>query len=125
VLVAEDNAVNMLIVVAMLQRLGARVIEASDGEMALEAVREHNASLHAVLMDLHMPGCDGLVATRALRADPATAALPIYAFSAAVLDQERREAAAAGMNGFIAKPVQAGELLRVLAPLALAATAAA
>ncbi|MCW5633991.1 MAG: PAS domain S-box protein [Rubrivivax sp.] len=118
VLVAEDNAVNMLIVVAMLQRLGASVVEATDGLMALATAREHTATLHAVLMDLHMPGCDGLAATRALRAEPATAALPVFAFSAAVLDHERRAAEAAGMNGFIAKPVEVAELLRVLAPLA-------
>ena len=125
VLVAEDNAVNMLIVVAMLQRLGAEVVQAGDGEMALDAVHEHGASLHGVLMDLHMPGCDGLAATRALRADPATATLPVYAFSAAVLDNERHEAVAAGMDGFIAKPVQASELLRVLAPLVQRTAAAA
>jgi len=120
VLVAEDNAVNMLIVVAMLQRLGATVFEASDGEMALLMAREHAGSLHAVLMDLHMPGCDGLAATRVLRQEPETAALPVFAFSAAVLDHERREAEAAGMNGFIAKPVELAELLRALAPLAAA-----
>jgi signal transduction histidine kinase/ActR/RegA family two-component response regulator len=117
VLVAEDNAVNMLIVAAMLQRLGATVFEASDGEMALRMAREHAGTLDAVLMDLHMPGCDGLAATRALRQEPATAALPVFAFSAAVLDHERREAEAAGMNGFIAKPVELAELLRALAPL--------
>jgi CheY-like chemotaxis protein len=118
VLVAEDNTVNMLIVVAMLERLGATVIEATDGETALQAARANAATLHAVLMDLHMPGLDGLAATRALRADPATAALPIFAFSAAVLDHERREAEAAGMDGFVAKPVEQADLLRVLAPLA-------
>ncbi|MBI5718467.1 MAG: PAS domain S-box protein [Burkholderiales bacterium] len=117
VLVAEDNAVNMLIVVAMLQRLGATVFEAGDGEMALLMAREHAGTLDAVLMDLHMPGCDGLAATRVLRIDAETAALPVFAFSAAVLDHERREAEAAGMNGFIAKPVEVGELLRVLGPL--------
>jgi len=124
VLVAEDNAVNMLIVVAMLQRLGATVLEASDGEMALLMAREHAGTLNAVLMDLHMPGCDGLAATRALREEPGTANLPVFAFSAAVLDHERRGAEAAGMNGFIAKPVEVGELLRLLGPLraALGAT---
>ncbi|MBK9136777.1 MAG: PAS domain S-box protein [Betaproteobacteria bacterium] len=120
VLVAEDNAVNMLIVTAMLERLGATIFQASDGEMALLMAREHAGTLHAVLMDLHMPGCDGLTATRALRLEPETATLPIFAFSAAVLDHERREAEAAGMNAFVAKPVEVGELLRVLAPLAVA-----
>ena len=118
VLVAEDNAVNMLIVVAMLQRLGATVLEASDGEMALAIAAEHAATLDAVLMDLHMPGCDGLSATRALRLAPPTASLPVFAFSAAVLDHERREAEAAGMNGFVAKPAEVSELLRVLVPIA-------
>ncbi|MBL8326300.1 MAG: response regulator [Rubrivivax sp.] len=118
VLVAEDNAVNLLIVVAMLQRLGALVVEATDGETALQAARQHAGRLNAVLMDLHMPGRDGLQVTQALRADPATAALPIFAFSAAVLDHERRAAEAAGMNGFIAKPAELADLVRALRPLA-------
>jgi len=67
-----------------------------------------------VLMDLHMPVLDGLSATRRLRADARSAALPIYALSAAVLEQERQAAADAGMNGFIAKPVLEAELLQVL-----------
>jgi PAS domain S-box-containing protein len=117
VLVAEDNAVNMLIVGAMLRRLGAQVLEASDGGAALAIVRERAGPLHAVLMDLHMPVVDGLSATRALRADPRTAALPVLAFSAAVLEQERQAASAAGMNGFIAKPAVEADLLRVLQPL--------
>ncbi|MBL8288549.1 MAG: PAS domain S-box protein [Rubrivivax sp.] len=118
VLVAEDNAVNMLIVVAMLQRLGAEVVQAGDGEEALLAAKAHAAQLDAVLMDLHMPGRDGLAATRALRAEAPTASLPVYAFSAAVLEHERRAAQAAGMDGFIAKPVETAELLRLLGPLA-------
>jgi len=116
-LVAEDNAVNMLIVGAMLRRLGAQVFEASDGAAALALVAEHADRLHAVLMDLHMPGMDGLHATRALRADPRTALLPVLAFSAAVLEQERQAAGAAGMNGFITKPALEPDLLRALRPL--------
>jgi PAS domain S-box-containing protein len=116
-LVAEDNTVNLLIVRAMLERHGARVLEAADGQEAVQLARRHAGELHAVLMDLHMPRLDGLAATRALRAEAATAALPILAFSAAVLDQERRAAVAAGMNGFVAKPVDETELLRVLAQL--------
>jgi CheY-like chemotaxis protein len=116
-LVAEDNAVNMLIVGAMLRRLGAQVFEAGDGAAALALVARHTDELHAVLMDLHMPGMDGLHATRALRADPRTALLPVLAFSAAVLEQERLAAGAAGMNGFITKPALEADLLRALRPL--------
>ncbi|MDR7335274.1 ATP-binding protein [Roseateles asaccharophilus] len=113
-LVAEDNPVNRLIIGALLQRLGAEVVEAEDGEQAIAIAREQAPRLDAVLMDLHMPKIDGLKATQLLRADPATAGLPIHAFTAAVLDQERQAALAAGMNGFIAKPVAEAEVLRVL-----------
>ncbi len=116
-LVAEDNPVNMLIVGAMLERLGARMLEAADGEQAVALARRHAGELHAVLMDLHMPGLDGLAATRRLREDPRTAALPVFALSAAVLEHERREAEAAGMNGFIAKPLAEADLLAALAGL--------
>ena len=121
VLVAEDNPVNLLILRALLERLGAEVLEAEHGEQALEVVRDELAAdpprLHAVLMDLHMPLLDGLAATRALRADARSAALPVFAISAAVLEHERRAAEAAGMDGFLAKPVVEAELLRALAPL--------
>jgi PAS domain S-box-containing protein len=113
-LVAEDNPVNLLIVAAMLQGLGARVLEATDGEQAVVLGRRHAHELDAVLMDLHMPVQDGLAATRALRADPLTTVLPVLALSAAVLDSEREAARAAGMLGFIAKPVHEAELLRAL-----------
>jgi CheY-like chemotaxis protein len=120
-LVAEDNPVNRLIVCTLLQRLGAEVLEAEDGAQAVAIAQREAATLHAVLMDLHMPVVDGLAATRALHADARTAALPVLALSAAVLAHERAEAAAAGMVGFIAKPVEEAELLRLLGPLAAAA----
>ncbi len=113
-LVAEDNPVNRLIITALLQRLGAEVVEAEDGEQAIHLAREQAQRLDGVLMDLHMPKVDGLKATQLLRADPATARLPIHAFTAAVLDQERQAALAAGMNSFIAKPVAEDEVIRVL-----------
>jgi PAS domain S-box-containing protein len=117
VLVAEDNPVNMLIVRTLLERLGAQVLEAEDGALAVQRARAALPALDAVLMDLHMPVQDGLAAARELRADPATAALSLIALSAAVLEQERAEARAAGLTEFIAKPVAESDLLRVLGPL--------
>jgi PAS domain S-box-containing protein len=113
-LVAEDNPVNRLIITALLQRLGAEVVEAEDGEQAVAIARAQATRLDGVLMDLHMPKVDGLRATEMLRADATTATLPIHAFTAAVLDQERQAALAAGMNGFIAKPIAEAEVIRVL-----------
>ena len=75
-------------------------------------------TLHAVLMDLHMPEIDGLEATRLLRGQACTAHVPIFALSAAVLDAERAQAQAAGMNGFVAKPASEADLLRALWPFA-------
>ena len=118
VLLAEDNPVNRLIVGAMLGRLGAEVVEAADGAAAIARASQSGPRLHAVLMDLHMPEIDGLEATRRLRAQAATAQLPIIALSAAVLDAERAQAQAAGMNGFLAKPAAEADLLRVLWPFA-------
>ena len=114
VLLAEDNAVNRLIVGTMLTRLGAKVIEATNGSEAIAQASRSPRSVHAILMDLHMPEVDGLEATRQLRAQPATAHLPIIALTAAVLDAERAQAHAAGMNGFVSKPAGEGELLRAL-----------
>jgi len=114
VLLAEDNAVNRLIVGTMLVRLGADVIEATNGSEAIEQASRAPDGVHAILMDLHMPEVDGLEATRRLRAQPATAHLPIIALTAAVLDAERAQAHAAGMNGFVSKPAGEGELLRAL-----------
>jgi PAS domain S-box-containing protein len=114
VLVAEDNAVNMLIVEAQLRRLGVTVLQAVDGEDAVRTATEHASTLDAVLMDLHMPGLDGLAATRALRANSRTARLPVFALSAAVLDHERQQALDAGMNGFMAKPAAEADLVHVL-----------
>jgi PAS domain S-box-containing protein len=124
VLVAEDNPVNLLIVCAMLEKHGASVITAEDGAQAFDLALQHAHTLHAVLMDLHMPVIDGLTATRRLRSEPHTAHLPVLALSAAVLEHERQAAGAAGMLGFIGKPVIEAELIGALAPLVVAAGAA-
>jgi PAS domain S-box-containing protein len=114
VLLAEDNPVNRLIVGAMLSRLGAEVVEAANGREAIDQALQNPSRVDAILMDLHMPEIDGLEATRQLRAEPSTAHLPIIALTAAVLDAERAQAHAAGMNGFVSKPAGEGELLRAL-----------
>ena len=123
VLVAEDNPVNMLIVSTLLQRLGAEVIEADDGARAVLLANAAMPELDVVLLDLHMPELDGMGAARALRADPATRALPLFALSAAVMEIDRTLAREAGMSEFLAKPIDEAELLRVLRPLVPAAVA--
>ncbi|HET7772686.1 MAG TPA: PAS domain S-box protein [Burkholderiaceae bacterium] len=113
VLLVEDNSVNRLIAREMLRGWGMDVIEAVDGEDALRRFSAQRPDL--VLMDLHMPRMNGFVATRELRKREDARLTPIIALSAAVLDTEREQAEDAGMNDFIAKPINPERLLAVLA----------
>ena len=114
VLVAEDNPVNMLITTAMLERAGARVQGVGDGRLALEAVAQADAQTDAfdlLLMDIQMPGMDGLQATQALRRTHSASRLPIIALTAGALQAEKDAALLAGMDDFITKPVDRDSLL--------------
>ena len=131
VLMAEDNAVNMMIAVALLEAWGLQVAQASDGHEAMAAVQAAAAlgrPFDAVLMDVQMPRMSGHEATRALRA--AGHRLPIIALTAAALVTERDEALRAGMDDFLTKPIDADRLRAALrrwcaGPPAAAATPAA
>ncbi len=112
VLVAEDHPVNRKFLQALLARLGHRVTLVENGQLALAAV-EAAAPGHfdVVLMDMHMPVLDGLAATAAIRAlPPPRGQVPIVALTADVFAETRQRASAAGMNDFLAKPVQPVEL---------------
>jgi CheY-like chemotaxis protein len=113
VLMVEDNLVNMTIAVAMLEQWGVQVEQAGDGAQALAAVEQAERSgqpLDAVLMDVQMPVMSGYEATRALRARPGARRLPIIALTAAALTSEREQALAAGMDGFLTKPIDMQKL---------------
>ena len=116
-LLVEDNAVNMIIAVAVLEQWGVQVTEASAGPQALAAVAELAAAgqrFDAVLMDLQMPGMSGYETTLALRATPGGAGLPVIALTAAALVSERERAAAIGMTDFLTKPIDPLRLQAVL-----------
>ncbi len=111
VLLVDDGAVNRMVGSALLQSLGALVDTADDGWEALHAVRAEDYDL--VLMDCHMPGLDGIGATRALRAT-LPERLPVFALTADASGRERNACLAAGMDGFLTKPVSAAALADVL-----------
>ncbi len=118
VLVAEDNPINMMITTELLAEWGARVVQATDGGAAVEAVIAATSEGHpfdAVLMDVQMPVKSGHQAARDLRSALGPALPPVIALTASALEQERDEAFAAGMSDFITKPIEPDRLREVLA----------
>ncbi len=108
ILLAEDNQVNQEVAATMLRKRGHHVDVVGTGTAAVaQASRGH---YDVVLMDIQMPEMDGLDATRAIRAMPACAELPIVALTAHALAEERQNCLAAGMNAYVTKPFKAFEL---------------
>ncbi|WP_304730991.1 PAS domain S-box protein [Rhodoferax sp.] len=110
VLLVDDNHSNLEVVQELLSRIGLQVDTASDGQQAIKLIRERGDAYDLVLMDLQMPLMDGFQATHALRALPQGQALPIIALSGSALASDRLAASAAGMNDFIAKPIEPEKL---------------
>jgi signal transduction histidine kinase/CheY-like chemotaxis protein/HPt (histidine-containing phosphotransfer) domain-containing protein len=124
VLVADDNAINREVAVAMLEILGCSAVLASDGRDAVTEARRQRFDV--ILMDCQMPQMDGYAATAAIRSDEARrglAATPIIALTANVMARDRERCLAAGMNGFLAKPFKAEQLAEILEPIAAARAA--
>jgi len=119
VLLVEDEPVNRVSVLRMLEKLGHRVVTAEDGEQALDRLR--SGEFDIILMDIQMPGTDGLAATRMIREDESLgprARLPIVALTAHAMQGDREKFLAAGMDDYLAKPVDFTDLVRVLSSLA-------
>jgi two-component system, sensor histidine kinase and response regulator len=110
VLVAEDNAVNQRLARRLLEKRGHHVVVAANGREALEAIEAHTFDL--VLMDVQMPDLDGFEATAALRAREAGRGLhlPVIALTAHAMKGDRERCLAAGMDGYLSKPIRPQEL---------------
>ncbi len=104
ILLVEDNEDNRIIYSTVLKHVGYEVTEAHDGHQAVDLARSVKPDL--ILMDISIPGMDGWEATRILRADPATASLPIVALTAHALPDDRERAAQMGFTAYLAKPVE-------------------
>lgn len=104
ILLVEDNPDNRTIYGTILRHVGYTVAEAESGEQGLQLARELMPQL--VLMDVAMPGIDGWEATRILKADPATAAIPVVALTAHAMSEDRRRAEEVGCDGYLSKPIE-------------------
>ncbi len=109
-LLIEDHELNRDMLSRRLEKRGYTVVLAEDADLGLRLVRERLPDL--ILMDMSLPGLDGWEASRRLKADPATAALPIIALTAHALAEDRERALEAGCNEFEPKPVELGSLLQ-------------
>ncbi len=108
-LVTEDQASLRLLFVATLQRAGLRVTAVDDGRAALEAARRERPAL--ILLDVGLPGMDGLAVCRALKADPATATITVVLVTARCQPHERDAGIAAGADGYLVKPFSPAQLV--------------
>jgi signal transduction histidine kinase/CheY-like chemotaxis protein len=128
ILVAEDNEINALLARALLTKLGHRPVLATDGNAALESflsAQAGGAPFDLVLMDIRMPGIDGLEAARQIRAVEKGARTPIVALTANALAENRDACLAAGMDSFLTKPLDREKLLALLDEIAAKRKAAA
>lgn len=102
-LIVEDNENNRKLARDVLEFRGYRVIEALTAESGIELARSEQPAL--ILMDIRLSGMNGIAAFRALRGDPLTAHIPVVAFTASAMAQDRREIEEQGFDGFVAKPI--------------------
>ncbi len=109
ILIIEDNDKNLKLVRDVLQVKGYATIEAGTGEDGIALAREHKPDL--VLMDIQLPGMNGIDALKVLRADASTAAIPVIAVTASVMQQDRNLITEAGFDGYIGKPINLKEFL--------------
>lgn len=112
ILVAEDNAINQLIIQEIIAPSGAHVVMADNGQLAVDAVRTQKFDL--VFMDMQMPVMDGLEATRVIRTFADMDTLPIIAVTANAMKEDKDKGFASGMNDYITKPVEPQRLLEIL-----------
>jgi len=112
VLLVEDNPANMTLAVFLLESAGHAVISATNAEAGLTLARDEQP--HLVLMDIQLPGMDGLEATRLLKQGDATRAIPVIALTALAMKGDEERIRAAGCDGYIAKPLAYREFLALI-----------
>jgi two-component system cell cycle response regulator DivK len=112
VLIVEDNPANLTLAIFLLESSGHVVIAATDAEAGLTLARQEQPDL--ILMDIQLPGMDGLEATTLLKRDDATRAIPVIALTALAMKGDEERIRAAGCDGYVAKPLAYKDFLAVI-----------
>jgi len=107
ILIVEDNPRNLKLVRDILEYVGYRTLEAQSAEEGIALAREHQP--HLILMDVQLPGMDGVEALAQLRANPTTNAIPVVAVTAFAMKDDRERFLAAGFHGYLEKPISVRE----------------
>ncbi len=109
ILIVEDNPANMKLASSLLKKNGYETFEAFDADTGISIAKEQSPDL--ILMDIQLPGMDGLTATGILKKDPATKSIPIIALTAFAMKGDEEKMLAAGCDGYIPKPIRYKEFL--------------
>jgi two-component system cell cycle response regulator DivK len=120
-LIVEDNARNLKLARDVLVHIGYRTLQAQTAEQAVALARSHRPDM--ILMDIQLPGMDGLEALAQLQSDPATAGIPVIAFTAFAMKDDRERFLAAGFHGYIEKPISVRDFPGQVADLLATANA--
>jgi len=112
ILIVEDNPANMKLACLLMHNAGHTTLSAVDAETGLTLARTGRPDL--ILMDIQLPGMDGLAATALLKGDPATAAIPVIALTAMAMKDDMEKTLVAGCDAYIAKPLRYKELLAAI-----------
>ena len=115
ILIVEDNDKNLKLVRDVLQVKGYATIEAGTAEDGIVLARERRPDL--ILMDIQLPGMNGIEAIGVLRADPSTADIPVAAVTASVMQHDRNKITEAGFNAYVGKPINLNEFLATVRKL--------
>jgi two-component system cell cycle response regulator DivK len=113
ILIVEDNPANMKLAIFLLQSAGHAVLSATTAEAGITLARDEHPDL--ILMDIHLPGIDGLEAIGQLKRDQATRSIPVVALTALAMKGDEERIRAAGCDGYIAKPMHYQEFLATIA----------
>ena len=112
ILVIEDNELNMKLVRGLLQINGYNILEATDAEIGIDITREHHPDL--ILMDIQLPGMDGLSATKIIKKNPSLKDIPVVALTSCAMQGDKERAMEAGCAGYIAKPIDTRKFLETV-----------
>lgn len=112
ILVIEDNELNLKLVRTLLHPSGCRLLEATDAETGIQIARDHRPDL--ILMDIQLPGMDGLEATRIIKSDPPLKDIQVVALTSFAMSGDKDKALEAGCNGYITKPIDTRSFIQTI-----------